>query len=138
MESDFTIVMLPYFAEVLAADIPERVRNLRLRAMGSVRQYLLYYQELGYIPKLLNAIAEKKCKRILTITSKTEMEQLIKPRCPHYDGNRFCPDAYIIPEEEMIYWSEASLRATLNEAGFNRYRELFRQILPEESERLSL
>lgn len=138
IKNDFTVVMLPYYAEVLAADIPERVRGLRLQALKRVQQYLWSYQELGYIPKLLNTIAEKKCERILTITSKTDMEQLIKPRCPHYDGNQFCPDVHIIPEEEMICWSEASLRAPLNKAGFNRYMELFRQVFPEESKRLSI
>ena len=41
-------------------------------------------------------------------------------------------------EEELICWSEASLRAPLNETGFQRYSELFRLVFPEESERLNI
>ena len=138
MEEDFMAVIIPYFAEVLTAEIPEPVRELRLRAMGEVRLYLLHYQRHGYLPKLLCAIAEKKCRKILTVTVKSEMEKVIKPRCPHYDGNRFHPDEYCIPEEELICWSETSLRAPLNEAGLHRYMELFRQVLPEESKSLPI
>lgn len=138
MEDNFMLVIIPYFAEVLTAEVPESVRDLRLHAIGEVRLYLLHYQQHGYMPKLLCAIAEKKCKRILTIHTKAEMERLLKPKCPYYDGNRFQPDEYSVPEEELICWSEASLRAPLNEAGFNRYMELFRQVLPEESKLLPI
>ena len=137
-EKDFMLVMIPYFAEVLTADVPDNVRLLRFQAMKEVQHYLICYQENGYLPKLLRAIAEKKCKRILALTTKTEMERLVKPRCPHFDGNRFWPDEYIVPEEELICWSETSLRAPLNEAGQKRYMELFRQVFPEESKQLAI
>jgi len=137
-EKDFMLVMIPYFAEVLTADMPDSVRLLRFQALKGVQQYLNRYQENGYLPELVSAIAEKKCKRILTLTTKAEMERLVKPRCPHYDGNRFWPDEYIVPEEELICWSETSLRAPLNEAGQKRYMELFRQVLPEESKLLAI
>ncbi len=52
-----------------------------------------------------------------------------------HNGSKFIPDEFSVPEEELICWSETSLRAPLNEAGFNRYMELFRQILPMEYER---
>ena len=90
------------------------------------------------MPKLIHAIAEKKCKMIGTITTESEMEKLLKPSCPHYYGGRFTPGEYHIPEEELIGWSEASLRTPLNSAGYQRYMELFKQVLPEESRRLSL
>ena len=138
MESDFTGVMTPYIVEVISANIPDSVRVLRCQAIRRVQQSLRYYQKCGYIPKLLNAIAEKKCEHILTITSKTEMERLLKPPCPHYDGNRFWPDKYSIPEEEMICWSEASLRTPLSEVGCKRYMELCRQVFPKESKLLSI
>lgn len=138
MKDDFMAVIIPYFAEVLMSEIPKSVRDLRLHAIGEVRFHLLHYQQHGYMPKLLCAIAEKKCERILAIHTKAEMERLVKPQCPYYDGNRFRPDEYSVPEEELICWSEASLRAPLNEAGFNRYMELFRQVLPEESKLLPI
>ena len=132
-ESDFTVVMIPYFAEVIAGDIPDHIRFLRFDAMKRVQDSLCYYEKLGYMPKLLCAIAEKKCKYIMAATAKADMEQIVKPCCPHYDGNRFIPDKYGIPEEEIICWSETSLKAPLNSEACKRYRELFQQVLPEES-----
>lgn len=135
-ESDFTVVMIPYFAEVIAADVSEHIRMLRFDAMKRVQSYLHHYEKLGYMPKLLCAIAEKKCEYIMAVTSKAEVEQIVKPSCPHYDGNRFIPGQYSVPEEEMICWSETSLKAPLNSEACKRYLELFRQVLPEESKLL--
>ena len=68
-----------------------------------------------------------------TITSKSEMDLLIKPHCPHFDGNRFIPDKFMVPEEELICWSETSLRAPLKSETFERYVEPFGQVYPEKS-----
>lgn len=121
------------YAEAIAADVPERVRVLRIAAIREVQKYLTIYQDHGYDQRLIDTIAEKKCKMISTITSKREMDLLVKPRCPYFDGNRFIPDKFIVPEEEAICWSEASLRAPLNSWAFERYMEVFRQIYPEKS-----
>ena len=138
MEDDYMMVIIPCIAEIAASDTPERVKKLRLGAISELQRYLHYYRQLGYMPKLLYAIAEKKCRMISSIASKPELEKLIRPRCPHYDGNRFIPDTYSIPEEELICWSETSLKVPLNAAGFQRYMDLFKQVLPEESRRLAL
>lgn len=138
MEDDYMTVIIPCIAEIASSDTPDRIKKLRLGAVGALQRYLHYYRQLGYMPKLLYAIAEKKCRMISSITSKTEMEKLIRPNCPHYDGAKFFPDAYSVPEEELICWSETSLKGPLNAEGFQRYMELFKQILPEESRRLAL
>lgn len=138
MEPDFIFIMIPYLAEVIAADMPDNVRSMRLQAMQTVLQYLRHYQKLGYMPKLLNAIAEKKCEFILSVTTKGEMDRVVRPRCLHYNGNQFIPDKYSVPEEELICWSETSLRAPLKEEAYKRYLELFKQTLPEESKHLLL
>lgn len=136
LESDFMLVMVSCFAEIVAADITDRIRLLRFTAVKEVEKYLWHYQELGYMQKLLLAIAEKKCEQIGTITSKTEMEKLVRPHCPHYNGKQFVPDEYNILEEELICWSQASLEAPLNEMAFRRYMELFKEVFPEESKPL--
>ena len=138
MEEDYMTVIIVCIAEIAVSDAADQVKKLRLGAISSLQRCLRYYRQLGYMPKLLYAIAEKKCRMIGSITSKSEMEQVIRPRCPHYDGTRFIPDAYSVPEEELICWSETSLKAPLNAAGFQRYMELFKQILPEESRKLAL
>ena len=51
--------------------------------------------------------------------------------------NEFITSKYCIPEEEMIMWSCTSLKAPLNEAGFKRYMQLFKEVfgfLPWEDE----
>lgn len=137
MKKDFMIALLPFWAEVITAEeIPDEVRFLRFQALQELRSYLMHYQKQGYMPRLLYAIAEKKGKLICTISSKTEMDKLLEPRCPYYDGNRFVPDALCIPEEELICWSETSFLGPLNEVGFKRYMELFQQVLPEEYEQV--
>ena len=133
MKDEFTIVKLPYFAELIVADMTDSVRNLRFDAMRQVQDYLHHYEMLGYMPGLLCVIAEKKCRYIMAATTKADMEQIIKPHCPHYDGNRFIPEPYSIPEEEMICWSETSMKEPLTSVGLGRYLELFHQVFPEES-----
>lgn len=136
MNMDFHLTILFCMAEIGTADVPEHVRELRFAAAKNVQKYLEHYQKLGYLPKLLDRIAEKKCKQILSLTTKEEMDRLSHPRCPYYDGNRFHTDACTIPEEELICWSETSMHAPLNTAGFQRYMEVFQQVLPEESKKL--
>ena len=133
MKDEFTIVMLPYFAELIVADMPDSVRNLCFDAMRQVQDYLHHYEVLGYMPGFLCVIAEKKCRYIMAAATKADMEQIIKPHCPHYDGNRFIPGPYSIPEEEMICWSETSKKEPLTSVGLGRYLELFHQVFPEES-----
>lgn len=133
---DFRVVIAPYIAAIVVSDDSEKICDLRLWAIKEMQQYLWHYEKLGYMPKLLCAIARKKCEMLLTLATKAEIERIIRPRCPQYDGNQFIPDKYSIPEEELICWSETSLRAPLNEAGFKRYLELFRQVLPDESRAL--
>lgn len=132
MKCDYMLPVALCLAEIITADIPDKLRLLRFNAIRELQTYLRHYQSLGYMPKLIYAIADKKCTLINTLTTKDEMERLIKPRCPRYDGNRFIPDELGIPEEEAICWSEASLRAPLNGAAFERYMEVFRQVLPAE------
>ena len=133
---DYTLVFVPYLAELVAADIPDKTRLLRLEAIRQLQSRLAYYKKLGYMEKLLCAIARKRAAMIMSTSSKTEMEKVMSIRPPYFDGNKFIPDQYHVPEEEMISWSETSLRAPLNEAGFKRYKELFGQIFPEQAKEI--
>lgn len=129
--NDFRLVLIPFYAEIIAAECTDQVRRIRFSALREVQRHLVHYQRLGIVPGLLCAIARKKGEIIWGITTKAEMERVAYPHVPYYDGNKFIPDKYCIPVEEMICWSETSLRAPLNEAGSKRYMELFAQIFPE-------
>ena len=69
-------------------------------------------------------------------SSKSEMEKVLKPHAPHYNGNEFFPDKYNVLEEELICWSETSLKSPLNDAGNKRYMQLFSEVFPEDYARL--
>ena len=134
--TDFQPILLSYFTLIDADEVSDSRRTLRITAMKELQRNLQRYQQRGYMQKLLCAIAEKKGKQILQITTKKELKELGKSCCPHFNGRQFVPNESSIPEEELIYWSEVSLKAPLNEIGFKRYMEVFRQVFPEESRML--
>ena len=128
---DYDMILFFTFAEiVMDEDASDDLKELRLKALNKVNRSLNHYRNLGFISQLTTAIAEKKSKMILEATSKTEMEKFLKPRCPHYDGSKFVEDPFIIPEEELICWSYASLRCPLNSIGAARFKELFQRVFP--------
>ena len=129
---DFEMVIFFAFAEiVMDEDASDDLKSLRIDALKKVQRSLNHYHHLGYIPELTRAIAEKKCRMITEATSKSEMEKFLQPRCPRYDGEKFIEDPYIIPEEELICWSYASLRFPLNSIGAARFQEVFKRVFPD-------
>jgi len=128
---DFEMIIFFTFAEIVMDEAAsDDLKELRVEALKKVQQSLNHYHHLGYIPELTTAIAEKKCRMIKKATSKDEMKRFLDPRCPHYDGEKFIEDPYIIPEEELICWSYASLRFPLNSIGAARFQEVFKQVFP--------
>ena len=129
---DFEMVIFFAFAEiVMYEDASDDLKSIRIDALKKVQRSLNHYHHLGYIPELTRAIAEKKCRMIKEATSKSEMEKFLQPRCPRYDGEKFIEDPYIIPEEELICWSYASLRFPLNSIGAARFQEVFKRVFPD-------
>ena len=129
---DFEMVIFFAFAEiVMDENASDELKSLRIDALKKVQRSLNHYHHLGYIPELTRAIAEKKCRMIKEATSKSEMEKFLQPRCPRYDGEKFIEDPYIIPEEELICWSYASLRFPLNSIGAARFQEVFKRVIPD-------
>ena len=129
---DFEMVILFAFVEIVMDEsASDALKEMRVDAITKVQRSLNHYHHLGYIRELTTAIAEKKCQMIKGATSRTEMQKFLKPRCPHYDGSKYIEDPYIIPEEELICWSYASLRFPLNSIGAARFQELFRRIFPD-------
>lgn len=135
MDLEVEVLLIPYFAEVITAeDKSDKVLRLQFEALRMLQARLRYYEERGYADKLITSIAEKKGEMILAATTKSEMEKVANPHAPHYDGSKFIPDKYSVPEEELICWSEISLKGPLIPAGMKRYMELFRQFFPVTAE----
>lgn len=131
---DFEMVILFAFVEIVMDEFTsDELKELRVDALTKVQRSLNHYHHLGYIRELTSAIAEKKCQMIKEATSRTEMLKFLKPRCPRYDGSKFVEDPYIVPEEELICWSYASLRFPLNSIGAARFQEVFKRVFPNGS-----
>lgn len=130
---DVDVILIPYFAEVIVGDKAERIQALQFSALRQLQARLHWYSERGYQDKLINAIAEKKSEMIMRTTTKAEMEKVLHAPAPHYTGAGFVTDQYCVPEEELIGWSETSLRGPLIPAGLKRYMELFKLVFPEET-----
>lgn len=132
---DFELIILLTFVEVaMDENTPDAIKELRIEALNKLQRSLNHYKHLGFIPKLTSAIAEKKCEMIKEATSKSEIQKFISPRCPRYNGNEFVEDPYIVPEEELICWSYASLRFPLNNIGAARFQALYRRVFPDGAE----
>ena len=133
------IALIPYFAELICDERkPEKVLALQFDALRQLGAILRFYEERGYQDRLVIAIGEKKADMILAATSKAAMEKVLKPSCPHYTGAGFIPGEYSVPEEELICWSETSLRGPLTSHATKRYMALFREVFPEQAEALRL
>lgn len=110
-----------------------KTKELQVSAIKQVRSRLENYSARGIVPFLINEIAKKKGEMILNAATKTELNNILSLKCPHYDGNTFVPDKYMIPEEEIIMWSETSFIAPLNGAAQKRYQELFSKLFPKQA-----
>ena len=133
----FDLILYSTFSRVLFDEtISESVKQIRYEALQQLSHILTFYKKKGYDDRLLMPIAEKKCEMILKCNSKTEMDKIIKPKCPHYNGNKFVPGEYNVLEEELIGWSQASLTAPLNDAGFKRFMEVFMLVFPDDYKRI--
>lgn len=117
--------------------LPKRVLEEKISALWDTRKRANSYREMQIRDDIVDAIIEKRTQLILDATTVQELKSICAEPKPHYNGNEFITSKYCIPEEEMIMWSCTSLKAPLNEAGFKRYMQLFKEVfgfLPWEDE----
>ncbi len=124
------------FSETMFANVSDKVKGYRYEALKRISQTMNYYASLNYDDKILYPIAEKKCEFVKEIFHKSDIEKMIDFYAPTYDGARFIPGKYHIPQEEMIAWSQTSLSGPLNNIGTKRYLELVKEFYPEHKEML--
>ncbi len=129
--TDYHQIIATALTAIAESNEAERVKLLQSAALAELEMTLNRYAERTYDPALLCTIASKKARWITEATTKNEIQAILNPPAPRYDRNKFYPDKYMPPEEEAICWSETSLRAPLNEAGFKRYMEVFHKSVEE-------
>lgn len=107
------------------------VRQLRREALEEITDLLIYYKNRCYSPSLIDKIAEKKCEMILKSTTKEEMDKIVHPHNPHFEGDKYVPNEYSIPEEDLIILGEACIKASHNSNCQEKFLKLFREVFPE-------
>ncbi len=134
---EYEVQLLMAFSEIITSDnISNRVRQLRLSALNQLYARLKSYDEHMYLERLVCAIAEKKCAMILKATTKKDMEKIVGIPKSHYNGGRYTPDEFSVPEEELICLSQTSLYSSLSPEAMRRYEELFKMFFPKEYEKV--
>lgn len=125
---DYHHVIESALLDIAKSSRTECVKSLQAEALSELEMRMSQYAGRCYDPALLCAIASKKSRWIMEAATKNELNAILNPPAPRYDGNKFYPDRYMPPEEEAVRWSETSLRALLNEAGYKRYMEVFQEV----------
>lgn len=138
LSKPYNKIIYDAFEVVYTSEVNDKVKEMRKRALAHLFHRIAIYEKDLYDERLLIGIAEKKSKMLCEATSKTVIDRILALKAPHYNGAEFIPDEYSVPEEELIGWSRASLKAPLNSAASKRYFSLFKEIFPEEETEISL
>ncbi len=120
---------------IVDAGEDEKITGLRYNALLRLYKTARKYQEEGFLPEMVEAFFDRKSQMLLNAKTKTEVDEILKPSTPYYDGNAMVPkkSPYYAEEEELMLWSRTSLLGSLNDAGYRRYKELFQKMLPEQA-----
>lgn len=130
-EKPYVKILIESFGTISLSNDEDKLKDMRKKAFAEILHRIFIYEKDNYDERLLTGIAEKKCKMILEATTKDALNRIMKPKAPHYNGVEFIADEYSVPEEELIGWNKASLKAPLNSAASKRYFSVFKQIFPD-------
>ena len=130
------------FTDDLDEDLPKAVLREREKALTDTLNRVSAYRERGIRNDLVHTVFEKRLQLIRDAKTVQTLKEIQSEPKPRYNGGRFFPGPACVPEEEMIYWSLASLQAPLVSEALNRYMELFQatfgflpgEELPEEDD----
>ena len=112
--------------------LTETLKKHKLSALQEIARRLNEYSKGTWDVLLLDGYAKKKTEYILSANCKTQIDEILKSPKPHYNGNKFCDGQYQVDDEELICWSEASLRRPPSGAAVERMFELMYRVFPEE------
>lgn len=107
------------------------VKERKLKALSQIRFRAAKYESAIYCSEIVDGYARKKCNFLISAKIIGEINEIMSLPKPHFNGNKFLDSPYQTDEEELIAWSEASLRAPLNSAAINRMQELMKRVFPD-------
>lgn len=128
MPRDFSLAMAVATLVVESNTTPEKLLEAKFDALKKVNGILNWYAKEDFDEKILDSIMAKKAEMILKAATVKEIREITALPKPRYDGGKWHPSPNSVPEEEMILWSIASLRAggPLRHEAVERYMELFK------------
>lgn len=128
MPRDLSLAMAIATLIMECETMPEKLLEAKFDALRKVNGMLNWYAKENYDEKILDSIMAKKAEMILKATTVKDIREITAPPKPRYDGGKWYPSPNSVPEEEMILWSIASLRAggPLRHEAVERYMELFK------------
>lgn len=89
----------------------------------------------GFLEKVVCGFFRKKAAMILEAKTKGELDEILKPNEPHYNEVGFVPEnCYAVEEEKLMLWSLTFLKGPILLEAYDRFMELFQEILPDEAE----
>lgn len=118
------------FIEALKKAEQEGKKEYVVAAIWSLMKTIQRFSEMGFMESIVYEVAFKKINFLMAAKTKSEINEILRPSSPVYRGNGFIPNGvFHVEEEELLLWSEASLRAPLNNEGFLRYQYLFQKYI---------
>ena len=128
-EDEFDMIMEIADSISVFAELEHRssaFQRAAAEAIESSLKLVRFFRNQGIRSDVVHVVYEKRMAQIRAASTVAELNEIAKPAKPHYIGNGFATGPYDVPEEEMIFWSLASLKAPLVHAACERYAELFR------------
>ena len=128
-EDEFDMIMEIADSISVFAELEHRSKAFQRAAAEAIESSLKlvrFFRNQGIRSDVVHVVYEKRMAQIRAASTVAELNEIAKPAKPHYIGNGFATGPYDVPEEEMIFWSLASLKAPLVHAACERYAELFR------------
>lgn len=113
-----------------------KVKAAALGAFGAVLERSRSFAGDGFLFRLPLGILWKKSRMILMADTIGELKEIIEPSVPRWNYGDFTTGKYHVLEEELLYWSHASLEAPLNDDGVRRYEKVFRELFPRQAEEI--
>ena len=129
-EDEFDMIMEIADSISVFAELEHRSQAFQRAAAEAIESSLKlvrFFRNQGIRSDVVHVVYEKRMAQIRAARTVAELNEIAKPAKPHYIGNGFATGPYDVPEEEMIFWSLASLKAPLNHDASERYMDLFRQ-----------
>lgn len=122
---------------VLDTTCSEKEREVRLECSTQIFGRANAYLKKGFLPDVVEAFLCEN-ERFATGIDKAGYAGFLKVSTPHYFGGKFTVSniPYYSEEEELLLWSETSLRGPLITAGYERYMELFKRFCLKRQNRL--